>query len=331
MPGRRELLQTVFWPQDLLPKVFPQARITTWGYDVQIERMFSSTSQASILQHALTLLSDLVMLRIRATDKAKPLIFVAHSLGGIVVKDALSMSQSDPTHLNEILPATKGVVFLGTPHHGSNVASMGKIAFEISKVFFQNPNIDILRGLERNSEILERITRSFGQVLATGRLKVHSFQEELDTKGFPIVEPSSSTIGYLYETTSTLHANHRNMAKMSGLGDTKFQRVTSVIQRWLNEYASPQVASGSSVDTSTLCDDLIFDEAYQHCIRSLDYVEARSRIEQVEQAYEETYEWIFNPDIGFRDWLEGKSASTIYWIQGEPGSDKSTLMKFAKP
>ena len=68
------------------------------------------------------------------------------------------MSRNDLGHLSEIVQATMGVIFLGTPHHGSHMASLGKVAFNISKVFFQNPNTDILRGLERNSEILERIT-----------------------------------------------------------------------------------------------------------------------------------------------------------------------------
>ncbi len=326
----KELLRDVFWPRDLLPKVFPQARIITWGYGVQIEKMFASASQATIFHHAQTLLSDLAMLRSSISSKAKPLIFLAHSLGGIIVKDALSLSQNDLTHLNEILPATKGVIFLGTPHHGSMVASLGKIAFELSRVFFQSPNVEILRGLERNSEILERITRSFGQVLAAGHLRVHPFLEELDTKGIPIVDPFSSSIGYLYETTGTLHANHRNMAKMSSLNDLNFQRVTSVIQRWLDESNDSHPKLGIPENASGLPDSLIFDEEYQSCLRSLNSADARIRIENVDKAYGKTFEWIFDPELGFQDWLKGKDVSTKYWIQGKPGSGKSTLMKFAK-
>ena len=36
---------------------------------------------------------------------------------------------------------------------------MGKIAFELSKPFFQYPNITVLRTLEMNLEILERWKR----------------------------------------------------------------------------------------------------------------------------------------------------------------------------
>ena len=326
----KELLREIFWPRDLLPRVFPQARITTWGYGVQIEKMVASASQSTIFHHAQTLLSDLAMLRASKSDSAKPLIFIAHSLGGIVVKDALSLSQIDPTHLKEILPATIGVMFLGTPHHGSKAASLGKVAFEISRVFFQNPNTDILRGLERNSEILERITRSFGQILAAGNLRVHSFREELDTKGMSIVDASSYSIGYLYETKGSLHANHRTMAKMSSFDDINFQRVTSVIQRWLDESGDPHKRSGIPENASSLPDGLIFDKEYQRCLESLNSANARRRIENVEEAFGETCEWIFDPKLGFQDWLKGKDVRTRYWIQGKPGSGKSTLMKFAK-
>ena len=328
--NQKELLQEVFWPRDLLPRLFPQARITTWGYGVQIEKMFASASQATIYHHAQTLLSDLTMLRRSTSDRVKPLIFIAHSLGGIIVKDALSLSQNDLTHLKEILPATIGVMFLGTPHHGSKAASLGKIAFEISRVFFQTPNIDILRGLERNSEILERIARSFGQILAAGHLRVHSFREEYDTKGISIVDASSYSIGYLYETKGSLHANHRTMAKMSSLNDINFQRVTSVIQRWLDETRDLHTELGIPEKASILPNGLIHDKEYQRCLDSLNFANARRRIENVEEAFAETCEWIFDPKLGFRNWLKGEDIRTKYWIQGKPGSGKSTLMKFAK-
>lgn len=51
--------ETVFWPKDLLPRVVPDARIYVWGYDVDINHLFSSAGQATVFQHATTLLLDL--------------------------------------------------------------------------------------------------------------------------------------------------------------------------------------------------------------------------------------------------------------------------------
>lgn len=328
----RELLREVFWPRDILPKVFPMARILTWGYDVQIDKIMSAASKASIFNHAETLLVDLAMIRRTEGEKTKPIIFIAHSLGGIVVKDALSLSRNENTFFNEIFPATKGVMFLGTPHHGSNVATLGKIAFELSRVFLKDPNVQILRGLETNSETLERISRNFGQILSTGRIQVHSFREELETNGVEIVDAHSSTIGYFYETRGSLHANHRNMAKFTSVDDVKFQRVASVLSRWIDEFYNTQPLEKfpilAAMSTSNLPDGLIFDELYQKCLQSLNISEARKRFEDVENAYKETHSWLFEDEVGFTNWLNGKNPKPIFWIQGKPGSGKSTVMKY---
>lgn len=329
----KELFHGVFWPRDLLPEEIPKNRILTWGYDVQIEQMLSASSNASIFQHAETLLSDLASLRSSPMDKERPLIFIAHSLGGIVVKDALGQSRTESTFLKEILPATRGVIFLGTPHKGSKSASLGKIAFELSRVFFKDPNMQILRSLEVGSEVLERTSRSFEQVLADRKVQVHSFWEELHTKGVSIVDAFSATIGYLHESRSSLYANHRNMAKFSSSKDINFQRVASILGRWVKNVGHLELESSSSRREGSnvlgLPEGVIFDAHYKLCLKSLNVVEARIRVKNIEPAYKDTFDWLFGDDVGFRAWLEGKNMNPIYWISGKPGSGKSTLMKFA--
>jgi hypothetical protein len=60
---------------------------------------------------------------------------------------------------------------------------------------------------------------------------------------------------------------------------------------------------------------------------SLDFVERTHRYDRIIQAHEETFDWIFEKrDLGLVSWL--RSGSGIYWIQGKPGSGKSTLIKF---
>ncbi|MDI1486562.1 MAG: hypothetical protein OHK93_005793 [Ramalina farinacea] len=262
-----------------------------------------------------------------------PIIFVAHSLGGIVVKDALSLSKQETTHLKDILPATIGVAFLGTPHQGSKTASLGKIAFEISRLLLQNPNIKILRALEGQSEILDRISKSFAQILASKEdIKVHSFQEELETKGMSIVDASSSTIGSGRETRSGLYANHGNMAKYASAENINFRRVSSVLRRWVQPLSAPETYSS---EMSALYNDVgegpadISDEQYERLLAALDFPEARSRLENVEEAYADTYTWIYEDRLGFKAWLQGQDPRPIFWISGKPGSGKSTLMKYA--
>lgn len=53
---------------------------------------------------------------------------------------------------------------------------------------------------------------------------------------------------------------------------------------------------------------------------------AEWRFEGIEEAYKTTFDWIFeNPELEFCAWLQ--NGSGVYWINGKPGSGKSTLMK----
>ena len=98
----------------------------------------------------------------------------------------LNASRSEVTYLKEILPATYVIIFLGTPHRGSSVATLGKIAQEITKVLWKSPNITVLRDLEVNAQTLERFGRGFSQILVEKGVKIHSFREEKKTKGIMV-------------------------------------------------------------------------------------------------------------------------------------------------
>lgn len=172
-----------FWPRHL-GEIIPDAQILTWGYDADINHFLSSASQNTVHQHASNLLSDLVDERERTGFQGK-IIFVAHSLGGIVVKDALNKSSSNEgTSVKQIAPSTYGIIFLGTPHRGSKTASLGKYAYEISRAFTQAPNLRLLRSLERNSEVLDRIGDDFAQTLLRFEFKLCSFREEMEVKKY---------------------------------------------------------------------------------------------------------------------------------------------------
>jgi hypothetical protein len=74
----------VFWPADLLPKECPGARILVYGYDTKVTKYLKgSTNKSSILSHS----KDMLYALSRERKLDRPLIIVAHSLGGIIVKE----------------------------------------------------------------------------------------------------------------------------------------------------------------------------------------------------------------------------------------------------
>lgn len=74
----------VFWPADLLPRECRDSRVLMFGYGSEITKYRAGQSNKnSLVSHSRELLYSLC--RERCVDR--PLIFVAHSLGGIVVKE----------------------------------------------------------------------------------------------------------------------------------------------------------------------------------------------------------------------------------------------------
>ncbi|SPJ81608.1 uncharacterized protein FTOL_09013 [Fusarium torulosum] len=110
----------VNWVRDELPARFPTARFMTYNYDAAL-RSSEYLSRRTLLNEADQLLRCLLNLR---TDHHRPIIFVARSLGGLLLKSALVSSYSSQNSAqNEdwhtIHAAIVGIVFLDTPHSGS--------------------------------------------------------------------------------------------------------------------------------------------------------------------------------------------------------------------
>ena len=73
------------WISDFLPSQPPHARVFSYGYDSQVVR---SSSVAGIPEFAANLLAWLKLRRRSESEKQRPLLFICHSLGGIIVKKA---------------------------------------------------------------------------------------------------------------------------------------------------------------------------------------------------------------------------------------------------
>lgn len=107
------------------------------------------------------------------------------------------------------------------------------------------------------------------------------------------------------------------MTKFPRASDIGFRRVSAQIRRWLEKIRE---------DVTLLVQDHI------ECLNSLNDLATRARMSEVQTAHERTFHWLFDPTtVTFADWLRNTKLgeSPIYWVQGKPGSGKSTLMKFA--
>ena len=174
----------------MLPNTLKNARILTFGYNANVTSLLGSTSSERILQHAQTLVAQLEADRSLAGVSERPIIFICHSLGGIIVKRALAYSESRKTkgieHLHSIYVSTFAVLFLGTPHAGSSIARLGSIGQRMldslvpSKIW--DTNGQLLEALKVGSETLQNITDQFVPLMKKFRIYFFWEQEKTDMK-----------------------------------------------------------------------------------------------------------------------------------------------------
>ncbi|EPE29406.1 P-loop containing nucleoside triphosphate hydrolase [Glarea lozoyensis ATCC 20868] len=234
--------QNVFWPYDLLAHEdsFAKARILTWGYDSKvITEFFGTSNQHNISQHGNDLM--IALQQERKHNPSRPLIFVAHSLGGILVKVALDSSKRS-VHQPQYLPiytSTKAILFLGTPHGGSTSTSWGLLASNLTKFALQSPSEKVLKGLNANSELLENLRKVFLQMLEDNKFMIHSFFETKPMSGLyglqdRVVPYESALVGHArQEIVRGINGNHSEICKFKDATDPGYKAVSGALEDYI--------------------------------------------------------------------------------------------------
>ncbi|KAL8840784.1 MAG: hypothetical protein Q9176_003630 [Flavoplaca citrina] len=192
----------VFWPYNLLAKNLPEARIISWGYDADVAQFLSPTSANRVKDHAKGLSSDLRGLRGTPVASTRPIIFIAHSLGGIVCAQSLLQSSSvEPDNVEKISDHTAALTFMGTQ-------------FEGSKAFPKWLN-------SRRSPEKKRV-----QVMCF-------FEEKASQPGGHIVPRKSAEIPG--EDSRSLPDDHVGICKFENDKDPKYKMVLDKLSGWVDE------------------------------------------------------------------------------------------------
>ena len=109
----------------------------------------------------------------------RPVIFVGHSMGGLIAKKMLLQAQAEQDH--DLVDNTKGMVFFSTPHLGSSVAKLNS-----ATKFFFFPSTEV-NDLEENSHQLVDLNANFKNLAKEKEdLRIISFGEALTTPMFGI-------------------------------------------------------------------------------------------------------------------------------------------------
>lgn len=225
----------------------------TYGYDSRTHGTWEEDiSRQTLNGHGIKLLQALSLKREKTKTTCRPIIFIAHSLGGIVLKSALiHATLTSPAHNEKhhaVKLSTYGIVFLGTPHQGANGVSLARMAARIVSVYGKT-NDNALKHLEQHSEWLndqleqyKAISSDFDtkfcfegtETLIMGRYKVL------------VVPPWSATVpGATNVDLIEIRKNHRNMVRFRSARDDDFTTVADHLSI-MAEKAIDKIASAWS-------------------------------------------------------------------------------------
>nr|GEU78522.1 armadillo-like helical [Tanacetum cinerariifolium] len=163
--------QGTFWPAEWLSSDFPHARLFTLKYKTNLTQWSGSSLP---LQEVSSMLLERL---ITAGIGDRPVVFVTHSMGGLVVKQMLHQARAE--NRDKIVSNTVGVVFYSCPHFGSKLADL---PWRMGFVLRPAPTIGELRS---GSPRLVKLNDFIRRLHKKGALDVLSFCE---TKVTPIVE-----------------------------------------------------------------------------------------------------------------------------------------------
>ncbi|KAK6613001.1 hypothetical protein H4I95_01345 [Botrytis cinerea] len=123
------------WLRDILPlsKPFDKARIMTFGYS---SRLRDRGNLSGITVWSQDLLRSVSSLRKTKKERERPILFVCHSMGGLVARQAMVKldKYGSQSEYGGISPAKCALLFLSTPHSGSLEADWNDFLTDIAQL-----------------------------------------------------------------------------------------------------------------------------------------------------------------------------------------------------
>ncbi|KAI1159456.1 hypothetical protein F5B18DRAFT_677291 [Nemania serpens] len=219
----------VHWLKDanMLPRVVPHARIIAYNYE---SRWHADAPRTRLELCGEDLVKSLHNFRTDAPER--PILFIAHSLGGLVV--LYGLLYADSTEELKYLPAyTVGFVPLGTPFRGTNMQNLAtKVAWLMAPV---GSHDGIIRELEQDGKHLADKVHTFGQLRNRLDIPTTCFFELYDSdygkkvgltgwaRARVVEEESACVPGW---GRAQLYTDHFKLNKFAGPDDRSFRTVS---------------------------------------------------------------------------------------------------------
>lgn len=313
----------LYWPQHWLPMEpdLSHASIHSFGY----ESDWGSTSPSILNVHDFgrALYEEIKASPFIRGREKNPIILIGHSMGGLVIKKAFNLANQDMHR--DISNRIKCIIFLATPHRGSDYAATLNTILKVSGITGMASSRDYINDLAKGSASSQAINEEFTRY--AGDLNIYSFYETLPTSlgvsSSLIVNRESAVLGpgFRKEVARYLNANHRDICKFDSPEDPNYltlkNSLTFVVQELLQDMLSlheEQVQTQLMSIQSFLGTYSLPDENFESILGSCQWIDER----------EDFRDWRDAPE-GVDSGEDPSHSPSLYWVTAGPGAGKTVL------
>ncbi|WP_293105636.1 hypothetical protein [Moorena sp. SIOASIH] len=196
--------------------------IWSFGYDAEATN-WQSNSSMPLFDQASNLLEWLDIHDIGQ----RPLVFITHSLGGLLVKKMLSSAKNFDNY-KSILEQTKGIVFLATPHTGSHLAKL------IDNINFLTRTTISVNELKAHHPQLRELNEWYREHVRSLGIATKVYYETQAVNGILVVDPDSANPGIEKVKPVAIPKNHIDLCKPESQNSQVYLGVKKFIKECLN-------------------------------------------------------------------------------------------------
>ncbi|KAL3426988.1 hypothetical protein PVAG01_00497 [Phlyctema vagabunda] len=323
---RTWMSQNVHWLKDesMLQKVVPEARISVFGYRSQWYG--PDAVQNSISSIANYLLRQIHLER-HGKNSKRPIIFLGHSLGGLVVAKAVSEAKRRPEDFPGLFTCITSCVFLGTPFRGSDAQPFARLIGMAGDTIGLAQYNDLLRSLKAGSVELDDLANDFLGDARKASVELICYYETENTMAKPDWE-----VGKLFKTgvviaskkSSTFEGypnfpwarTHSQMNKFEGPKDIQYKDVSGTLKELFLKAFKLMKSRQDSVRQ-----DFLNDSRTERILESLEVLNLKKDLNAIKSVQGTSPSWILE-DTKYRAWKEANEHHN-FWISGSPGMGKT--------
>lgn len=219
---QHEYDENSFWPKLLFNDV-PTCGIWSFGYDARSSEWIHGGAMPIVDRAS----NFAAFLRSEGLGD-KPIFFVVHSLGGLIVKQMLR-SRFDKDQDDPIVRQTRGIFFFATPHGGSDVSKL------VQWLKFYRPSV-LVKELQSAAAPLRDLNLWYRANCSKLNIKTTVFFETQTTVGQMIVDQLSSDPGVESAELIPVDANHVEICKVD-IDSMPFKTIRNSIETFVREQA----------------------------------------------------------------------------------------------